>query len=298
MNKDKREIIIQNALRLFGEKGVTLTTVDEIAKESGMTKPSLYKYFDSKETLLLESLSNLSEALDREVNKLYRNLELSPGERIVELIATYLRVVLNHNFHTLMFNMLPALKNSRDEKIRKAWTELEEKFYLWLEDCIADKYGEDIGKHAMDIIFIAGSILLEYFRLIGSDIPDQQCRNLAMYVGRIIHVLVEGFNTPEMQHVSLFDPSSLEKKGSCQVKNAIWEARRLHEVFEELEFNIRKNELLTDTEKANYGEALKKIREESFESSQNNVVLEALVLYLEKVESLRGPCAELRSLFK
>lgn len=298
MNKDKREIIIQNALRLFGEKGVTLTTVDEIAKESGMTKPSLYKYFDSKETLLLESLSNLSRALDREVNKLYRNLELSPGERIVELIATYLRVVLNHNFHTLMFNMLPTLKNSGDEKIRKAWTELEEKFYLWLEDCIADKYGEDIGKHAMDIIFIAGSILLEYFRLIGSDIPDQQCRSLAMYVGRIIHVLVEGFNTPEMHNVSLFDSSSLEKKGSCQVKNAIWEARRLHEVFEELEFGIRKNELLTDTEKANYGEALKKIREESFESSQNNVVLEALVLYLEKVESLRGPCAELRSLFK
>ncbi|WP_055106076.1 TetR/AcrR family transcriptional regulator [Paenibacillus ihumii] len=296
MNKDKREIIIQNALRLFGEKGVALTTVDEIAKESGMTKPSLYKYFDSKETLLLESLSNLSEALDREVNKLYRNLELSPSELIVELIATYLKVVLNHNFHTLMFNMLTSLKNSGDEKIRQAWTDLEEKFYLWLEDSITERYGEEIGNHAMDIIFIAGSILLEYFRFIGPDIPDQQCRSLAVYVGQVIHILVKGFNTPEMQNISLFSAHSLE--GNCQVKHAIWEARRLHGVFEELERLIRTDQLLTVTEKASYGEALKKIREESFESPQSNVVLEALVLYLEQAEPLREACAELRALMK
>ncbi|WHX48742.1 TetR/AcrR family transcriptional regulator [Paenibacillus woosongensis] len=300
MNKDKKEIILQNALRLFGEKGFALTTVDEIAKESGMTKPSLYKYFDSKETLLLESISNLSKSLDREVTKLYRNLELTPSERLVELMATYLKVVLNHNFQTLMFNMfnMPALKNSGDEKIRKAWTDLEEQFYLWFEDCITDTYGKDIEKHAMDIIFIAGSILLEYFRLIGSDVPDQQCRSLAIYVGQVIHILVKGFNTPEMRNVSLFEFSPLNKKENCKVKNAIWETRRLHEVFEELDSRISNNPILTDTEKANYGEALKKIREESFESSQNNVVLDALVLYLEQVESLREACTELRALMK
>lgn len=297
MNKDKKEVILQNALRLFGEKGFALTTVDEIAKESGMTKPSLYKYFDSKETLLLESISNLSKSLDREVTKLYRNLELTPSERLVELMATYLKVVLNHNFQTLMFNM-PTLKNSGDEKIRKAWTDLEEQFYLWFEDCITDAYGKDIENHAMDIIFIAGSILLEYFRLIGSDLPDQQCRSLAIYVGHIIHILVEGFNTPEMRNVSLFDSSPLKKRGNCQVKNAIWEIRRLHEVFEELDSRISNNQILTDPEKASYSEALKKIREESFESSQNNVVLDALVLYLEQVESLREACTELRALMK
>lgn len=297
MNKDKKEIILQNALRLFGEKGVALTTVDEIAKESGMTKPSLYKYFDSKETLLLESISNLSESLDREVSKLYRNLELSPGERIVELMATYLKVVLNHNFQSLMFNM-PTLKNSGDEKIRKAWTDLEEKFYLWFEDCMTDKYGKNIEKHAMDIIFIAGSILLEYFRLIGSDLPDRQCRGLAVYVGQIIHVLVEGFNAPEMHNVTLFDSCLVGRIRNSNDKTAIRKARRLHEVFEDLEFTIRKSEQLTDVEKANYSEALKKIREESLESFQNNVVLEALLMYLEKAEPLREACTELRELLK
>ncbi|AZK45897.1 TetR/AcrR family transcriptional regulator [Paenibacillus lentus] len=297
MNKDKKEIILQNALRLFGEKGVALTTVDEIAKKSGMTKPTFYKYYDSKETLLLESISNLSESLDREVSKLYRNLELSPGERIIELMTTYLKVVLNHNFQILMFNM-PTLKNSGDEKIRKAWTNLEEKFYLWFEDCITDAYGKEIEKHAMDIIFIAGSILLEYFQLIGSDLPDQQCRSLAVYVGRIIHVLVEGFKTPNMHNVSLFDSCLVGGIRKSNDKTAIRKARRLHEVFEELEFTIRKDEQLTDAEKANYSEALKKIREESLESSHINVVMEALMLYLEKSEPLRDACTELRELLK
>ncbi|MMZ66194.1 Biofilm operon icaADBC HTH-type negative transcriptional regulator IcaR [compost metagenome] len=52
MIKDKPGIILENALRLFGEKGYESTTVDEIAKESGLSKPSFYKYFDSKENLL------------------------------------------------------------------------------------------------------------------------------------------------------------------------------------------------------------------------------------------------------
>ncbi|GJM73265.1 hypothetical protein HMSSN036_54810 [Paenibacillus macerans] len=58
----KKTAIIDAAFQLFQEKGFALTTIDEIAKASGMTKPSFYKYFPSKEDLLLEVLEILPKS--------------------------------------------------------------------------------------------------------------------------------------------------------------------------------------------------------------------------------------------
>ena len=46
----KREIL-RAALKLFSEKGLTATSIRDIADESGFTNPALYKHFESKEAL-------------------------------------------------------------------------------------------------------------------------------------------------------------------------------------------------------------------------------------------------------
>lgn len=47
-----KEIILETALSLFYEKGYDATGVQEIVKLSGITKPTLYHYFGSKQGLL------------------------------------------------------------------------------------------------------------------------------------------------------------------------------------------------------------------------------------------------------
>jgi len=54
--KDKRRNInktdiIDAAERLFFSKGYNNSTMDEVAKESGFTKRTLYSYFTSKEEI-------------------------------------------------------------------------------------------------------------------------------------------------------------------------------------------------------------------------------------------------------
>jgi len=78
-SKDKRRNmnkidIIDAAERLFFSKGYNNSTMDEVAKEAGYTKKTLYSYFDSKEEIygkIIERgyliLNNLfSEALEKE----------------------------------------------------------------------------------------------------------------------------------------------------------------------------------------------------------------------------------------
>ena len=63
MNPDNRAAILRHALRLFAARGYDAVGVQEIAEAAGVTKPTLYHYFGSKEglleTLLAENLAGL-----------------------------------------------------------------------------------------------------------------------------------------------------------------------------------------------------------------------------------------------
>jgi AcrR family transcriptional regulator len=53
---ERRALIVEAAGRLFGERGYGATRLDEIAAAAGVTKPILYRHFDSKQDLYLALL--------------------------------------------------------------------------------------------------------------------------------------------------------------------------------------------------------------------------------------------------
>jgi AcrR family transcriptional regulator len=54
---ERRELIVEAAGRLFGERGYDGTRLDDIAAAAGVTKPILYRHFDSKRDLYLALLA-------------------------------------------------------------------------------------------------------------------------------------------------------------------------------------------------------------------------------------------------
>ncbi|MBW1880378.1 MAG: TetR/AcrR family transcriptional regulator [Deltaproteobacteria bacterium] len=78
---DVRERILAEATRLFGEQGYGLTSVRDVARAVGVTNPTLYYHFGSKEGLYLEAIRVHQEAIyDRLVEVV--NRPASVRERI------------------------------------------------------------------------------------------------------------------------------------------------------------------------------------------------------------------------
>lgn len=73
LEKKNREKIIVAAKELFCQKGVDGTKIDEIAKKAGMTKSTLYVYFESKEQIrqhiFLEGMRYLRDTIKLETEK-------------------------------------------------------------------------------------------------------------------------------------------------------------------------------------------------------------------------------------
>jgi AcrR family transcriptional regulator len=60
---ERRRVIEQAATELFAERGYAATTVDDIVRAAGVTKPMLYRHFESKRDLCIALLEHYRDEL-------------------------------------------------------------------------------------------------------------------------------------------------------------------------------------------------------------------------------------------
>ncbi|UMV49292.1 TetR/AcrR family transcriptional regulator [Paenibacillus macerans] len=293
----KKTAIIDAAFQLFQEKGFVLTTIDEIAKASGMTKPSFYKYFPSKEDLLLEVLEIFTEELEEQVQRLYRKVDLSKSDRIIELCLIYLEDIFK--YHTYLdFFLDPSQHFFENEHIQNAVMTVERKVFTWLQDSIVDLYGEQMDGFAVDVSFIAVSIMFVYTRVCGPNLSHDQNRKLAVYIEYLVGVVVEGlkFKKPDMP--LLFETPSWIMNCWPEDVTPVMRSRQLQQVYRRMESIIQDHASLSDSEKQDYLQAIAQIKTDSKDSLNQNIVIKALLYYLEQLDELRDECGQLRRIFE
>lgn len=87
---DTKEIILNEALKLFAKKGYEAVGVADIAEAVGIKAPSLYKHYKSKKDIF-DSIINRVNEMDREQAKEYE----MPEETIEEAAESYKNIPFN-----------------------------------------------------------------------------------------------------------------------------------------------------------------------------------------------------------
>jgi AcrR family transcriptional regulator len=90
--KLRENAILDATTHILGDKGFDLMTMDDVANAVGISKPSLYKHFKSKEDLVGEALIRLIDGATDYLAKLAP--ELSPLQKLAALLEWALRVRL------------------------------------------------------------------------------------------------------------------------------------------------------------------------------------------------------------
>ena len=90
--EERKQQIMDMALRLFSEQGYYEVTIADIAKELGMSVGNLYNYFSSKEALAKELLLYISKILGQEIRNI-NLMQISVKEKIEKIVAFYFETV-------------------------------------------------------------------------------------------------------------------------------------------------------------------------------------------------------------
>lgn len=119
--KQAMDTIMESASRLFFESGYQESSMDDIAREIGVTKGTLYLYFKNKEELLYE-------VCRRNTNLLEDNLDTMVTEDILESAKSFFKAELELPEH-LRFHWIFALGEiNKNQRVRKILLESYENY--------------------------------------------------------------------------------------------------------------------------------------------------------------------------
>ena len=93
-SEERRATIVEVAGRLFGERGYDATTLDDVAAAAGVTKPIVYRHFDSKRDLYLALLRRHRDDLPIFADAIPASGSTEAGVRAV--LAAWLDYVESH----------------------------------------------------------------------------------------------------------------------------------------------------------------------------------------------------------
>mgnify|MGYP001369108216 CR=1 FL=1 len=126
---DKKEIIIDNAVAVFAEKGYYKATTAMVAKAAAVTQPYVFHFFKNKEELF-------KAVLDRAFYRIHdRFMEIeAPAEQLVEAMGhEFFEVINQHRDEVLMVMQAytipePFIRNHVSELYQLIYDSLVRKF--------------------------------------------------------------------------------------------------------------------------------------------------------------------------
>ncbi len=103
MNEKRKEEIILATLKLASEKGLGAVSMNMIANEIGIKKPSLYNHFKSKEELISETYTFLRSKAQKQTNTqmdfaIFENK--TAYEILSRLVKNYIAIISEKNMQT------------------------------------------------------------------------------------------------------------------------------------------------------------------------------------------------------
>jgi AcrR family transcriptional regulator len=164
--------IIEAARKVFTKKGYHETTMDDIAKEIGVSKGALYSYFKSKEDLLQEISLQNHQTLRDIINTACKSHDLTQA---LEEVYTQMTEKYGGNMHTNFEIIALAAHDSKTKKI------IMEDFRRDIDT--VQTFLEDKMKHGTMRTDVNAPILAELFT--------------SLYMGTMAKLIL-GFDTKEV----------------------------------------------------------------------------------------------------
>ncbi len=121
-DKRKHEIL-QKSLDVFVDEGYEDTTFQKIAARCGITRTTLYIYFDNKHEIFLGSIKELLNGLENDLLKIIENPKLNNETKLRNILMKIIDYCeINKKLFCVLLDYLQQIKKTGanvDEKVRR-----------------------------------------------------------------------------------------------------------------------------------------------------------------------------------
>lgn len=289
--EQKKLEVLPIAIRLFSEKGYHSTSVDEIAKESGMAKGSFYKHYQSKEDLLIDIFNLIPIQIKKDLTTLYSKEYDSPLDKLVDFISTSLQ--------NLLVSVIPIMSSAifeislfKNKKIHDCAESIQMEMSMLHRELFLDLYGEEIQDYIWDLSLLMKSLVIQYMYVFRDQESKIDVKKFSIFIGTTIDIVAKGLaeRKPESVLNGVFSGGCTIDGDSPFVKGR--KQRHLLKLMSEQIQHLK----LDKEEVEEYQKTISLLEKEIGQKEPKTFLVKALITYLQSLPELKEHCAELREL--
>ena len=278
---DKRNAILESAVELFAVHGYNQTSMQQIAESVGISKGSLYSFFQSKEDLIISIYEHYQQLVFERAFVVGLDGNLPPKERFAKQFQVQFEGILEYKSYMKMHMRGESAKNS--EKLAAMEHRMRGRLFSWLEQNLLDVYGEGIRPYKWDLMWMTQSIYSSYMMLMISQDDSLDPAILGKHVVRQISLLANDFLNGESSPLlndNMMKPFavSMDKEGafiSFEKRETAW-----RELYEKIK-GLGKDRVTYNLNIAN------RISEECRDSDPDELIIKGLFRLLMEEEDIR-----------
>jgi AcrR family transcriptional regulator len=197
---ENRTRILEESRKLFYNLGYKKVTMDDIARNMGMSKKTIYKYFDGKYEIMKTIVHDLIDDLSNGIDKIIFDEEMSYPAKLRQML----------NFVALHLSRIsPKLMEDLQINLPELWEEVNrykresafKRFYKLIEEGKRKKLINDQINHHLIVVLYASAIqnLLdpEFLYQLPGDILNQIPQSPAQIFDNLVNIIYEGILTEE-----------------------------------------------------------------------------------------------------
>ena len=188
--EERRGQIVRAAIKLFSEDGYYTTTIQQIAKQAGISTGLIYQYFRDKDDILFLSLKMVLDTYEQEIPTQLAGVE-HPVERLCVSMWAYCHIVDGLREATVLaYRSTKSLRPDRRVLIKDAETRTNRLIEKCLKACVDGGYMREINEYMLSyqLVMFAHSWALKHWVL-------SEHYSLERYVGEGVTLLIEPFLT-------------------------------------------------------------------------------------------------------
>lgn len=118
MKDATRHTILTVAHHVFADRGISNTTMDDVAKASGLGRRTIYTYFKSREELFHAVIKKEIEIIIKQLNAVI-NLKVSPEQKFSRFMTVHMKTIENLITKNRLLRMEFLKRSERIENYRR-----------------------------------------------------------------------------------------------------------------------------------------------------------------------------------
>jgi AcrR family transcriptional regulator len=199
----RRRTIIRASLRVFSRKGYETTALDEVAREAGLAKGTLYLYFKDKEDLYFHVMLSVLERLEAFITK-----QISDSQNPLDKLAAVARAQIGffadnpHYFRLFMAAFNPEMATIH-KKLLGPIFEKRQRLGEYLHDLVEEGKKKQLIRGDID----TPDVVLSYMGMVNQAVQsacmprfelnaqDDPTTSPARKAGSIMKILLQGIGT-------------------------------------------------------------------------------------------------------